>query len=345
MDHGSDDRLYQLMDNVLASGTADASLLSVLTKRRTSQLTSNRQNLAAKRQRISNRGSTHFWQPEQVIDLLHFLEEAKHEGHQLENGTFTIFNYRDAAHALSEKYDIEMTDERVKNKFNYLKSQWDDWQRHLAHLDDEWVESPRSAPHADSDVVEAHYKDNPPCRPFRRQYLRFWENLEPILGDREVPPPPVPVIRHRYPNATDLGLEPEIEAEGGHARQDDAVHPTVEVDVSESALTNMPDYRALQEVVAEQGRAINQLTEVMREVARVQRLAQIPMVPPFVRVMERFKMIPRFRALEWRARKVVIGVVRDDADVLDTLDDPGLQSWLEEILRDHRIALPRTIVR
>jgi hypothetical protein len=117
------------------------------------------------------------------------------------------------------------------------------------------------------------------------------------------------------------------------------------VDVPESGPTNVPDFRALQKVVAEQGRAINQLTEVMREVARLQRLAQIPMVPPFVRVMERFKMMPRFRALEWRARKVVIGVVRDDADVLDTLDDAGLQSWLEEILRDHRIALPRTTAR
>jgi hypothetical protein len=69
------------------------------------------------------------------------------------------------------------------------------------------------------------------------------------------------------------------------------------------------------------------------------------MIPPFVRFMERFKMMARFRALEWRARKVVIEVVRDDADVLDTLDDAGLQSWLKEVLRDHRIAWPRSTAR
>jgi hypothetical protein len=42
--------------------------------------------------------------------------------------------------------------------------------------------------------------------------------------------------------------------------------------------------------------------------------------------------MPLFRTLECRARKVVIGVVRNDADILDTLDDAVLQSWLEEIL-------------
>jgi hypothetical protein len=277
--------------------------------------------------------------------LLRFLEEAKHEGHQSENGTFSISCYRDAAEAISEKYDIPMTELQVKNNFNYLKGQWDDWHRHLAHLDEEWMEGPNESPHADSDVEEAHYKDNPPCRPFRRQYLRYVENSEPTLGDREVPPQPVHVARLRYTNGNGPETEPELEFDAGHAQQDDAGRPTVGVAPSRSGPSDVPDFRALQEAVVERGRAISQLTEVMREVARLQRLAQIPIVPPFVRVMERFKMIPRFRALEWRARKVVIGVVRDDADVLDTLDDTGLQSWLEEILRDRRIALPRSTGR
>jgi hypothetical protein len=207
------------------------------------------------------------------------------------------------------------------------------------------MSGPDEPPHADSNVEEAHYRDNSACRPFRRQYLRFLENLEPLLGDREVPPQPVHVNHHRYSHGNAPETEPEFESEAGHAHQDDAGHSNLAGDVSRSDQPYISDLRALQEAVAEQGRAIGQLTEATREIARLQRLPQIPMIPPFVRFMERFKMMARFRALEWRARKVVIEVVRDDADVLDTLDDAGLQSWLKEVLRDHRIAWPRSTAR
>jgi hypothetical protein len=111
------------MDNALASGAADVSLLSVLTTRRRSQPAPNGPNLTAKRQRTARQGATHTWKQEKVVDLLQSLEVAKHAGRQSEIGTFTVLDYRAAAQALSEKYDVQMTEDKVKNKFNYLKSQ------------------------------------------------------------------------------------------------------------------------------------------------------------------------------------------------------------------------------
>jgi hypothetical protein len=180
------------------------------------------------------------------------------------------------------------------------------------------------------------------------------EELRRILGDREIPPAPAPIDRD--PLSPDAGeseveaepeSEPELEVTHTHTHRhtNNGARQIYASDTANIPPANTSDYRALKDTVAEQARAIKQLTEVIRELAKMQRQTHISTVPPFVRVMERFKLMPLFRALEWRARKVVIGVVRDDADVLDTLDDAALQSWLEEILRDHRIALPRVASR